>query len=184
MKAFFKLFNIVKNYLIRQRGLDNKLGFNNHFFIEHWREGKLLGKYAVPNDIVNEGKNKILDVMFNGATQIANNSWFIGLINNAGYSAVAAGDTMSSHAGWAEATGYNEATRVAWGSGSAASQQVTNGTAATFTINATATLKGVFVVTNSTKGGTTGVLWATALFASTVSVDSGDQLKITYTVAT
>jgi hypothetical protein len=53
----------------------------------------------------------------------------------------------------------------------------------TFTINASATLYGLFISSVSTKSGTTGTLWATAAFTSTKAVSSGDTLKITYTVS-
>ena len=45
----------------------------------------------------------------------------------------------------------------------------------------TAVIKGVFL--NSDATGTAGTLWATAAFASTVSVVNGDTLKVTYTVS-
>jgi hypothetical protein len=144
---------------------------------------KIKGIYLAENLIVNVGKDLILDVMFNDGTPIANSSWFIGLIDTSGYSAVAAADIMSSHAGWNEFTSYSEATRVAWGSGAAASQSTSNATAATFNITGTGTVKGIFVNSNSTKSGTTGTLWAATPFAADVPVSSGDQLKITYTVS-
>jgi hypothetical protein len=154
------------------------------FYVEHRnKKGKLLGKYEVPNGIVNVGKDKILDDMFNDGTQTANSAWCIGLIDNSGFSALADADTMSSHSGWNEFTSYSEANRVAWGSGAAASQSTTNSSPATFNISGSGTVKGVFVTTNNTKGGTSGTLWATALFAADVPVSNGDQLKITYTVS-
>jgi hypothetical protein len=154
------------------------------FAVEHYdKNGKLIGIYDVPNGITNEGKDLLLDVMFNDTSQIANNSWFIGLIDLSGFSTLADADTMSSHAGWNEFTSYTEANRVAWGSGAASSQSTTNASPATFNINGSGTVKGVFVPTNSTKSGTSGTLWATALFAADVPVSNGDQLKVTYTVS-
>ncbi len=135
------------------------------------------------NDITNIGKNTLLDVMFSDATQIASTDWAIGLISLSGYSALAAADTAASHAGWTEFTGYTQATRVAWGPGTPASQSITNASAAVFDINATGTVKGIFVISEDTKGGTTGTLWATGLFGSDVAVVSSDQLRITYTVS-
>jgi hypothetical protein len=153
------------------------------FKVQHLRSGLLLAKYDFLNGIVNVGKNLILDVMFNDGVQVANNSWFIALLDSSGFTALAATDTMSSHAGWNEFTSYSEATRVAWGSGAAASQSTTNASPATFNINGSGTVKGVFVTSNNTKAGTTGTLWSTALFAADVPVTNGDQLKVTYTVS-
>jgi len=154
------------------------------FHIEHLdKDGNVKGVYDMPNGITNVGKNKILDDMFNDGSQTANSSWYLGLIDSSGYTALADTDTMSSHGGWNEFTSYSEATRVAWGSGSAASQSTTNSTPITFNISGSGTVKGVFVNTVNTKSGTTGVLWATALFSADVPVSNGDQLKITYTVS-
>jgi hypothetical protein len=174
----------IDSILSKLRGSEpSKFKPKGKFIVEHFdSEGTLKGKYEFNNDIVNVGKNDILGTYFSGATQTASANWVIGLISNSGYSALAAADTMASHAGWTEFTGYSQANRVAWGPGSASSQSVTNSTPATFDMNASGTVKGVFVTNNNTKSGTTGTLWATALFASDVPVTNGDQLKVTYTV--
>jgi hypothetical protein len=166
-----------------QRQYIDRLALKGRFRVEHHRDGKLLDTYDFNNDITNEGKNQLFEIMFHDGTQIASASWFIGLISSSGYSALAAADVMNSHGGWTEATGYTQSTRVAWGPGTAASQSITNASPATFDINATATIKGIFVTSNSTKSGTTGKLWATALFSADVPVTSGDQLRVTYTVS-
>ena len=160
------------------------MALKGRFQVEHRdKDGKLLNVYDVPNGIVNEGKNHILDVAFNDGTAIANNSWFLGLIDLSGFTTLADADTMSSHGGWNEFTTYSEGTRVAWGSDAASSQSTTNSTPATFNITGSATVRGIFVVSNSTKSGSSGILWATALFSADVPVSNGDQLRITYTVS-
>lgn len=165
-------------------GLKDKIGPQGYLNIEHLdSEGNLKGEYQIKNGVTNEGKNLILDVMFNGATQIANNSWFIGLIDLTNYTALANGDTMASHSGWQELQAYTQSTRPAWGSGNASSQSTTNASPVTFDLNATNTVKGIFITSNSTKGGTTGKLWAHGLFNADVPVGNGDQLKVTYTVS-
>ncbi len=162
----------------------SKLEPKGQFTLEHFNsEGKLLNKFSMPNGITNEGKDHILDTEFGDGTQVASAGWFIALIDLSGFTALADADTMASHGGWNEFTSYSEATRVAWGPGSASSQSITNAAAATFNITGSGTVKGVFVPTNNTKSGTSGVLWATALFAADVPVSNGDQLKITYTVS-
>lgn len=173
---------IVTNNANRNRGTLQGLGLRGRFKVDHYRKGKIYDKYEFNNDITNIGKNTIFDVMFSDATQTPANSWYIGLINITSYSALAAGDTMSSHAGWTEFTAYSQSNRVAWGPGDPSSQSITNATPATFSISGTGTVKGIFVTTNSTKSGTTGILWSTGLFSADVPVVSGDELKITYTV--
>lgn len=151
------------------------------FVVEHFdKDGNLKGRHEFPNGVTNEGKDHWLSVTFNNGTQV--NPWYIGLIDESGYTALDATDTMSSHAGWTEFTSYSEGTRVDWAEDAPSSQSITNSTPITFTISGAGTLKGVFVVSNSTKGGSTGTLWATALFASDIPVAISDLLKITYTV--
>lgn len=148
------------------------------FIVEHFREGQKIGEYEFPNGIVDVGLNKILDVMFGAVTQIT--SWFIGLIDNSGFSALANADTLASHGGWNEFTNYT-GNRKAWSVGAAASRSITNGTTADFAITGTGTLKGIFV--SNASSGTSGTLWSTAAFGSTVAVANGDTLKVTYTVS-
>ena len=179
----FELQQNVNAQVVRNRQESDDLELKGRFQVEHWRDGELLGKYDFPNGITNVGKNLLLDVMFNGGTQVANNSWFVGLIDLTSYSALAASDIMSSHGGWVEFTSYTQSTRVAWGSGAASGQQVINASSAVFDINGSGTVKGIFVNTVSTKSGTTGTLWTTGLFNADVVVTSGDQIKITYGVA-
>jgi len=163
---------------------NSQLNPRGRFVCEHFdKHGKKIGEYEFPNGIVNVGKDLLLDVMFNDGTAIAQASWFIGLIDLSSYTGLAAADLMTSHGGWNEFTTYSEGTRVAWGPGSASSQSVTNATPATFNISGSGTVKGVFLVSNSAKSGTGGTLWATALFAADVPVNSGDQLKVTYTTS-
>jgi hypothetical protein len=160
----------------------DKLNLRGKYRVDHFRSGRLLDTYLINNDITNEGKNLLFDVMFNDETQIASSSWYIGLISLTSYSALAATDVMSSHGGWTEFTSYSQANRVAWGPDAAASQSVTNGTPATFDMSSSGTVKGVFITSNNTKGGTSGKLWSTALFSADVPVVNGDQLKVTYTL--
>ena len=156
----------------------NDLKAKGKFIVEHFRDGKKIGEYEFLNGIVDQGLNKILDVMFGSVTQIT--TWYIGLIDNSGFSALANADTLASHAGWNEFTNYS-GNRKSWGVGAAAARSITNGTTADFAITGTGTLKGIFV--SNAASGTSGTLWSTAAFGSTVSVTNGDTLKVTYTVS-
>lgn len=148
---------------------------------ELYRGGKLIELFDwFPNLITNEGKNDIWDVYFSDGTQKAASSWFMGLISAASYSAIAATNTMASHGTWLEYTAYDESTRPAWGPGNPSAQTVTNASPAIFNFNATGTVKGIFIVSNSTKSGTTGVLWSVGLFAADIPVVDEDQIKLTY----
>lgn len=141
----------------------------------------LVEVYEVDNDIVNVGKNMILDTMFNGATP--STTWYCSLISNAAFTALNNTDTMASHSGWAEFGSYSGGVRPTWGSGAASGQAVTNASPVSFTITSNGTLQGIFICDNNTIAGTSGNLWSTASFASTVPVSIGDQVKITYTIS-
>lgn len=90
---------------------------------------------------------------------------------------------MNSHAGWAENTSYSNGTRPAYTPGAVAAGSVDNSASkAVFNINGTATIAGAFMSTNSTKGGTTGVLLGVGNFdVGDRSVVSGDTVSVTVT---
>lgn len=167
--------------LRRPRGVGDTFRPAGKFHVRHIRDGKLLAEFDVPNGIVDVGLNHILETEFHSGAQVT--TWYIGLVDNAGFSAFANADTMASHAGWAESSAYTEANRPSWTAGAAASRQITNAATVDFSINASVTIKGLFVTSNGTKGGTTGTLWSTAAFGSTVALNSGDTLKVTYTLS-
>lgn len=152
----------------------------------HWKmvcrgkDGKVKWTEEWDNLVTNAGLDHALDTELSGGTPVT--SWFVGLTD--GTPTAAAGDTMASHAGWAEVTAYSEATREAWVDGGVSGQSVDNsGTVAQFSINAdTTVVGGAFLVSVSTKGGTTGVLYAVGAFtAADKSLDSGDTLDVTAT---
>jgi hypothetical protein len=152
------------------------------YLVEHRNEDdKLIGVYRVPNGIVDEGMEMILDTMFFAGSQ--SSTWYVGLVDNSGWTSFNDADTMGSHAGWSESTVFSQGTRPQWTVGAAASRQSTNASTVDFSINGSATLKGIFISDDNVKSGTSGSLWSTAAFSSTVSVSSGDTLKITYTVS-
>ena len=157
------------------------LPLKGKFHIQHIRAGKVIGEYDVPNGITDVGLNSLLDVYFHAVSQIT--TWYIGLVDNNAFSMFAAGDTSASHGGWAESSDYDEATRPEWTEGAASGRAITNGTTVDFTINATKTIHGLFIISENTKGGSTGTLWSTAAFASNVAVQDDDVLKVTYTVS-
>lgn len=167
----------------RSRGLIEKMLAAGKFSVQHVRAGEIIGEYECHNAIVNEGMNDLLDVVFNGGTQVA--LWYIGLVDNDGFSSFNNADTAAQINGtnnWGELTSYTEGTRPQWTVGSPSGRSITNASTVDFSINATETVHGIFIVSDDTKAGTGGELWSTAAFGSNVSVQSGDTLKITYTV--
>jgi hypothetical protein len=155
--------------------------FENHWRVEcRDQHGNLKWVEEFKNRVVNTGLNDILDKYWKGSTYTA--AFYVGLTD--GTPTDAAADTMASHAGWTEVTDYDEATREVLTLGAVASQSVNNSSStASFTINATVTVGGIFVTTNSTKGGSTGTLIAVAAFpdGDRAAVDN-DVLNATVTL--
>lgn len=137
-----------------------------------------------PNLVVNVGLKDMNDKYFSGSTYTA--TWFLGLYGAAAANNPAAGDTAASHAGWTEITAYSQANRPActFGAATTADPSVISNSAspAAFSINGTATVGGAFLISNSTKGGTTGILFSAADFQAPGdrSVVNGDTINVTY----
>jgi hypothetical protein len=149
------------------------------------KDGNLKWEAESHNLVVNQGLQSMNAVYFSSGTQIT--TWYIGLYGAASSNNPAAGDTMASHAGWTEETGYSNANRPTCTFGTATTADpsvITNsGSPAAFNINASATIGGAFLTSNNTKGGTTGTLFSAADFAAPGdrSVVNGDTLNVTYT---
>lgn len=155
----------------------------------HWHvrafdpAGNLIHEDEWDNLVVNEGLDHLLDATLSGATQIT--TWYVGLTD--GTPTAAAGDTMSSHAGWAEVTGYDEAARQTWTDGGVSGQSVDNSASkATYTITSNSTtVGGAFLVSDNTKGGSTGTLYSIGAFSGgDVTLSSGSTLEVTATFTT
>jgi hypothetical protein len=147
---------------------------------EHVRDGEVIDRWSEKNLIVNEGLTHILDVHFNGGTQIA--TWYIAPFEG-NYTPVAGVTAATITAASTECTAYDEATRVEYNEADPASQSVTNSAnKATFTFNATKTIYGAFLVSQSAKSSTSGVLFSAARFSASKAVVDNDQLLVTYTI--
>ena len=145
-------------------------------------DGAVKWRDHFSNLVTTVGRNDALDKHLSGSAYTA--AWYLGLISNTSYTAIAAGDTAASHAGWTESAAYSEATRPAasFAAASAGSKALTS--PAAFSMNATATIKGAFLISNNTKSGTTGILYSAGLFAGgDKAVASGDTLNVSYSAS-
>jgi hypothetical protein len=140
------------------------------------------------NTVKTLGKNHILDTEFRGSAYTA--AWYVGVISSVSYTDVTnVADTMASHSGWTEAgptnaPNYSQGTRPALTFGTpAASASLSTSAASAFSITSTGTLKGAFITTNSTKDGTTGTLYSSALFSGgDRAVGNGDTVNVSATL--
>lgn len=157
----------------------NELQVGGVFTLEHYREGELIDREEVHNLVVNEGLNHILNTVFHAGTQIT--TWYLGLFE-ANYTPIATVTAATITAASTESTAYDESTRVEYDEAAASGQSITNSASkGTFTMNATKTIYGAFLVSASAKSATSGTLLAAARFGSSKAVVDDDQLLLTYT---
>jgi hypothetical protein len=143
------------------------------------RDGWVIEEFEDHNLVVNEGLNALLNIMFNGSTQIT--TWYLGIFEG-NYTPVATVTAATIASASTESTAYTSATRPEYVEAAASSQSITNSAnRASFVFNATKTIYGAFLISNATKSGTSGTLFSAARFSSSKAVESGDELLLTYT---
>jgi hypothetical protein len=152
--------------------------------------GALLWESDFKNLVTTVGKNHLLDnyITGSGFTQTGP---YMGLISSVSYSAIAAGDTMASHAGWTEAGSTNAPTfsargTPAWSAASGGSKATSS--AVSFTMTGAGTLKGAFIVLGSgavtTLMNTSGTLFSAGLLTGgDQAVSIGNVVTVTYTLS-
>jgi hypothetical protein len=176
--------------LIRGGEADEQIQITGHYDVKCLdADGNVKWEDTIKNLVVTVGKNDLLDKYFAGSAYTA--AWYMGLVDNASFSAYAAGDTLASHAGWLEYLDYtisgsstNRATPT-WSAASAGSKATT---ATTFTISGSGTVLGALMCTtqarNSATDGGAGILYSAGSFTGgSRAVVSGDSLLVTYTAS-
>ena len=152
--------------------------FTNIYTLECYdKDGNLKWTDEVHNLVTTEGLNDNLDKYLKGSAYTA--AWYVGLTD--GTPSFAAGDTLASHAGWAEQSGYT-GDRQALTLGTVSGGSVDNSASkAQFSITSTQTIGGAFIATVAT--GTAGVLYGGGAFTGgDKAVDNGDTLNVTATL--
>lgn len=157
------------------------------------KNGYVKWEDTIENLVVTVGKNLTLDTLLAGSSYSVTGP-YMGLISSVGWTAVAAGDTMSSHSGWNEAgTGVNyplysgDRKTCVWDAASGGSKALSS--ALSFTIITTGgTVKGCFIVldtgASATKGNTGGTLYSAGTFTGGDKVvDVDDVIQVSYTTS-
>lgn len=178
--------------VVRGNGMTEQASAHGTYFIECiGPDGELKWRDTAENVVTTVGKNLALDTYLAGSSYTVTGP-FMGLISSTSYSAVAAADTMSSHAGWLEAGNANAPTytgtrkTAAWSAASSGSKALSS--ALSFAITGTGTVKGCFLVYGSgavnTVDNTSGTLYSAGLFTGgDKAVANGDTLNVSYTAS-
>jgi hypothetical protein len=178
--------------VIRGSGLGERAEAHGRYEIECiGPDGKVKWREVIDNVVATVGKNLMLDTAFAGAAYTVVGP-FMGLISSTSFTAVAAGDTMASHAGWLEAGGANAPTysgnrkTAVWSAASAGSKALS--AALSFAVTSSGTVKGAFLCygtgASATKDDTGGTLWSAGTFTTgDKAVVNGDTLNINYSTS-
>jgi hypothetical protein len=175
--------------VIRGNGLGEHAEAHGRYEVECiGADGKLKWRETIDNVVVDVGKNLALDTFLAGSAYTVTGP-FMGVIAATSFTAVAASDTMASHAGWLEAGGINAPTytgnrkTAVWSAASAGAKALS--AALSFAVTSSGTVKGAFMCFGSgavnTKDSAAGTLWSAGTFATgDKAVVNGDTLNCNY----
>lgn len=152
--------------------------------------GPLLWEDKIDNVVCTLGINLMLQSSLTGSGYTVVGP-YMGLISSVGFTAVAAGDTMTSHTGWNEAGSTYAPTfaaRIAPAFGTASAGAISTSSAVSFTMTGAGTLVGAFitygtgaVTTLMSAAGT--LLSAGAFTGGNQPVNSGNVVQVTYSLS-
>ena len=178
--------------VIRASGLGEAAEAHGRYEIECiGADGKPKWREIIENVVATVGKNLALDTFLAGSGYTVTGP-YMGLISATSYTAVAASDTMASHAGWLEAGGVNAPTysgnrkTAVWSAAASGAKALSS--ALSFAITSSGTVKGAFLCYGSgavnTKDNTSGTLWSAGTFSTgDKSVVNGDTLNVNYSTS-
>lgn len=169
---------------IKQKGILRLKHFDRH--------DRLKGEETFNNEAKDEGLNNLLNLAFGGAF---GNTWFMGIIDNAGFVSVATTDTylslQANALNWDELDpdnysfiGNTSRVQVSFDLASAG-RKANDNTPTIFIMTASAAgkeAKGIFLTNQQQVTNNSGELWATAVFATEKQLEDGDRLVLTYEI--
>lgn len=163
---------------------DGAQGGGTFYVTCHDQDGNLKWEAKAKNLVTKAGLQFMNENFFKGSTYTA--AWYIGLVDNSGFTAYSSDDTMASHTGWNENTSYSGSDRATatFGTPTLADPSVisNSGSQASYSITGTATIRGAFLTTTQDNSTNVGILFSVADFEApgSRSVVSGDTLNVRY----
>jgi len=168
---------------------ESKLAMHGDVSLEHYRKGELIySGYQGKNTFTTEGMAHICNVLWYETTQPTQT--YVGIFKNNVTPAV--GDTAALKLGAGGSYGecqdadYDSpaTNRPSYIVASSATAGCTNAASkAEFTMAASITVYGAFLVTSQAKTATTGVLWCAKAFSVARAVVDNDELAVTYVLS-
>lgn len=188
-----KMNSIESASIIRRNSNYDSMGIHGTYRVKCFdKNGIIKWDDTIDNLVATVGKNLALDTLLAGSSYSVTGP-YMGLISSVGYTAVAAADTMASHAGWTEAGSgtdyplYNGTRKTCVFSAASAGAKALSA-ALDFVIETTGgTVKGCFIVCGTgaiaTIADTGGVLLSAGLFTGGDKVvDVADTLQVSYSI--
>lgn len=157
--------------------MNHRLPIGFVYDTEHYRGGVLLSAQRAYNIIPQAGVNHVAALIRGSGPLVSN--WYMGLFEG-NYTPTDATTSSDLPANAQEFVGYSEDPRPAWThayDGTAVISNTANRTL--FTITEDKTVYGGFLISNSSKGGNTGVLLSIARFPTADELRTGDEYRIT-----
>lgn len=183
------LQNKEMEYAWKHKG--DGIKFTGNVKCDHLRGGLLLsgGWEPKPNIFTTEGLARLLNIMFGDVSKAASKIWYVGIFKN--NVTPAASDTAAAALGAAGTYGecqdadYDSpaTNKPSYNTATTTTGVITNSAnVATFTMNASITVYGAFLSTETAKTATSGYLMCGKRFSSSRAVVADDQLAITYQI--
>ena len=151
------------------------------------QDGQIKWSETIENVVCTVGKNLMLDTALAGTGYTVVGP-YMGLISATSYTAVAAGDTMASHAGWLEAGGTNAPTytgnrkTAAWSAATAGGKALIGGACLCHRPSPARSRAHSWCIGTgavATKDDTSGTLWSAGTFTTgDKAVVNGDTLNV------
>lgn len=169
--------------IVSRPSADARMEIHGHYIVRCvGADGQVKWSESFDNLVTTVGKNDMLDKYLAGTT------WTTGTVYMMlkGTGTAAAGDTMSSHAGWSELNASaSSGARQSVSFSAASSGSKATSAAVAWSITGSATVAGVAIVIGgtSTNANTTGVLFSVGDFGAPRSVVNGDTLNVTYSAS-
>jgi hypothetical protein len=133
------------------------------------------------NGVTVEGVNHFGNAVFRGGPRYS--LWYVGLIDQSGFSGLSEEDTHLLHPGWSEYAGVTGSNRVLWQPGAASGGLMASAVPSVLSITADGEVRGAFLASRQPVGLASGaVLYSTGRAAAGLAVEAGGTVAVNYSV--